>query len=220
MPLAQDRAFYPFPALSDPRWLHWTRRLAAIAQNGLTYAEGAFDRERYQELAALAAEMMGAYTGTAPERVLQLFAREDGYATPKVDVRGVVFRAGEILLVREREDGRWSVPGGWADAGLTPREAIEKEVREESGFEVRSVRLLAVYDRERHDVPPLRWSVYKMFILCDLMGGDATSSIETEEVAFFPEHALPSLSEGRSSRKQIERMFTLSRNPNGPTDFD
>jgi ADP-ribose pyrophosphatase YjhB (NUDIX family) len=206
--------------VTDPRWLEWARRVAAIARNGLTYSDGVFDRERYEELAGVAAEMMGAYSDTAPERVLHLFSLEDGYATPKVDVRAVVFRAGQILLVREREDGRWSLPGGWADAGLTPREAVEKEVQEESGFQVRATRLLAVYDRERHDVPPLRWSVYKLFILCELQGGSATASIETEEVAFFPEHGLPPLSEGRSSSRQIARMFAHARNPDWPTDFD
>lgn len=206
--------------MTDPRWLRWARRLEALAQNGLTYTEGPFDRERYHELRRVAAEMMGAYGEADPERVLGLFRREDGYATPKVDVRGVVFRDGEILLVREREDGLWTLPGGWADAGSTPSESVEREIREESGYTARAVKLLAVYDRDRHDAPPLRWSVYKLFLRCELTGGAPAASIETTEVGFFAEDRLPPLSTGRVMPAQIHRMFEHLRNPGWPTDFD
>ena len=205
---------------TDPRWLAWTRRIAAIAQNGLTYTEGPFDLERYHELRRIAAEMMGAYTDTAPERIAELFARQDGYATPKVDVRGVVFREDRILLVREREDGLWTLPGGWADAGESPREAVEKEIREESGYRTRAEKLLAVYDAERHGAPPYSWAVYKLFVRCELLGGEPKDSIETTEVGFFAEHELPPLSEGRATRGQIARMFEHLRNPAWPADLD
>ena len=204
----------------DRRWLAWTRRIAAIAQNGLTYTEGPFDRERYLELRGIVAEMMGAYTDTEPARVLELFAKEEGYATPKVDVRGVVFREDRILLVREREDGLWTLPGGWVDAGEAPRGAVEKEIREESGYATRAVKLLAVYDAERHGAPPYRWPVYKLFIHCDLLGGEPKHSIETEGAEFFAESEIPPLSEGRVTRGQVARMFEHLRHPDWPTDLD
>lgn len=206
--------------MTDPRWLEWARRVAAIAQNGLTYTEGPFDRERYLELRRIAAEMMGAYSDTPPERVLDLFTHQTGYATPKVDVRGVVFHQGRILLVQEKEDGCWTLPGGWADAGETPAEAVTKEIREESGYLVRPVKLLAVYDRDRHGAPPLPWAVYKLFIACELTGGEAAHSIETSGVGFFAEDEIPPLSLGRVMPAQIRRMFEHLRDPHLPTDFD
>lgn len=206
--------------MGDGRWVEWTRRIAAIAQNGLTYTEGPFDRERYTELRRIAAEMMGAYSETDPERVLALFAHQTGYATPKVDVRGVVFRGDAILLVREREDGLWTLPGGWADAGESPSEAVAKEIREESGYSARPVKLLAVLDRDRHGAPPLPWAVYKLFILCELEGGAPASSVETDGVDFFREDDIPPLSLGRVTAGQIRRMFEHRRNADWPTDFD
>lgn len=204
----------------DRRWLRWAQRIAEIAQNGLTYTEGPFDRERYEELRGLVAEMMGAYTATEPSRILELFQREEGYATPKVDVRGVVFRDDRILLVREVSDGLWTLPGGWADPGQSPSEAVQKEIREESGFQARACKVLAVYDRDRHGAPPLPWRVYKLFIRCELTGGEATHSIETDGVGFFAEDELPPLSLDRVAPSQIHRMFEHLRDPQLPTDFD
>ena len=206
--------------MTDRRWLDWARRIAELAQTGLTYGTGAFDRERYGELRRIAAEMMGAYSDAPPERILDLLQRDSGYATPKVDVRGVVFREDRILLVREIEDGRWTLPGGWADPGETPSEAVEKEIREESGFEARAVKLLAVHDRDRHGAPPLPWRVYKLFIRCELTGGAPRGSIETDAVEFFARERLPSLSEGRVTRSQLQRMFEHLRDPHLPTDLD
>lgn len=206
--------------MSDSRWLAWTRRIAALAQNGLAYTEGPFDRERYLELRRIAAEMMGAYGDASPEHIIALFAGEAGYSTPKVDVRGVVFKEGRILLVREREDGLWSLPGGWADAGESPTEAVEKEIREESGYETRAVKLLAVHDRDRHGSPPLPWAVYKLLIRCELLGGEPSLGLETEGVDFFGENEVPALSEGRVTPQEIRRMFEHLRNPEWPTDLD
>lgn len=204
----------------DSRWLHWTRRLQAIAQNGLTYTEGVFDRERYEELRAIAAEMIAAGAGAEPERVEGWIAAEEGYATPKVDVRGVVFRDAKLLLVREKSDGLWTLPGGWADVGESPSEAVVKEIREESGYQARAVKLIAVYDRDRHGHPPLTWYVYKMFIHCELLGGEARHSIETDGVDFFAEDEIPPLSLGRVTPAQIRRMFEHLRQPDWPTEFD
>lgn len=194
--------------------------MASLAQNGLAYAEGVFDRQRYEELRRIAAEMLAAGSDADAPEVLRLLQAEAGYATPKVDVRGVVFREGRILLVREVADGLWTLPGGWADAGESPREAVEKEVAEESGFDARAVKLLAVYDRDRHGPPPLPWSVYKLFIRCEITGGAPSGSVETSDVDFFAPDALPPLSEGRVTKAQLERMFQHLRDPLLPADFD
>ena len=204
----------------DPRWLGWARRIQALAQNGLAYTEGVFDRERYTELRAIAAQMMAAYADGDPERIEGLFAREEGYATPKVDVRAAVFRGDTLLLVREREDGRWTLPGGWADVGDTPRECVEREVTEESGYRVKATKLLAVYDGSRHGHPPrLHW-VYKLFFRCELLDGAPAHSSETDGVEFFSEDRIPPLSLGRATPAQIARLFEHHRNPEWPTDFD
>ena len=204
----------------DPNWLRWARRIHALAQNGSAYTEGVFDRERYAELNTIAAEMMAAYGDTTPERVLGLWAHEKGYATPKVDVRAAVFRDGRILLVREREDGRWSLPGGWADVGDTPARCVEREVREEAGLIVRASRLVALHDGRRNGHPPRPFHVYKLLFQCELEGGVATPSIETDEVAFFAEDALPELSGGRITAPQIALCFQHLRDPDLPTEFD
>jgi len=203
-----------------PQWLNWAQRLQAIAQSGLAYAPPQYDRERYQTLLEIAAEMMarGADTEVAPVRAL--FASQVGYATPKVDVRAAVFRAGEILLVREREDGGWTLPGGWADVGESPSQATVREVREESGYETRAVKLLALYDRNLHGHPPIAFHAYKLFFRCELTGGAPAQSAETTGVGWFAEDRLPPLSLSRVTAAQIHRFFEHYRHPDWPTDFD
>ncbi len=206
---------------TEPQWLRWSRQLMAIAQNGLTYANSSYDVERYEAVRNIAAEMMADHSGTDQERIVNLFARESGYATPKVDVRGVVFRDDAILLVKEREDGGWTLPGGWADVNESPREAVEREVVEESGYEVRATKLLAVLDRAKHPhVPPFPFHIYKVFILCDLIGGEAAASKETEEVGFFRENDTPELSVARTTPNQLARLFEHHRQPHLAPDFD
>jgi ADP-ribose pyrophosphatase YjhB (NUDIX family) len=204
----------------DPDWLRWARRIHALAQNGSAYTEGVFDRERYAELKTIAAAMMAAYGDSTPEHVLGLWAMEEGYATPKVDVRAAVFRGGEILLVRERSDGRWALPGGWADVGDTPAQCVEREVLEEAGLTVRATHLVALHDGSRNGHPPRPYHVYKLLFLCELVGGVATTSIETDEVAFFAEDALPPLSFGRVNEAQVALCFRHMREPMLPTEFD
>jgi ADP-ribose pyrophosphatase YjhB (NUDIX family) len=201
-------------------WLDKVRRIQAIAQAGLTYTDGPFDRERYHALQRIAAEMLAEQTGMDPVRALGLFAQESGYPTPKVDVRGAVFRDAKLLLVRERSDGLWTLPGGWADIGESPGEAVVKEIREETGYHTRAVKLLAVWDRDRHGHPPLPWYVYKLFVLCDLTGGQAADSIETEGADFFGEDEIPPLSLGRVTPAQVARLFEHHRHPEWPTEFD
>lgn len=206
---------------SEPKWLTWSRQLMAIAQNGMTYAENSFDRERYEQVRQVAAEMLAEQSDTDFRKVLDLFSGEVGYATPKVDVRGVVFRDDQILLVKEREDGRWTLPGGWADVNESPREAVVREVVEESGYQTRAGKLLAVWDRAKHPhVPPFPYHIYKIFILCELTGGEAAASHETEQVGFFPEDGMPDLSISRVTPGQIARLFEHHRQPDLQTDFD
>jgi len=204
----------------DYKWIGWAKRLQAIAQNGLTYTQNPFDIERYKSLRAIAAEIMATYSNVEPDCVLDLFAQEVGYATPKVDVRGAVFRDNTLLFVRERDDGCWALPGGWADVGDSPSEVAVREVYEESGYNTRAVKLLAVYDRDRQGHPPLSHYVYKLFFQCELLSGSPTPSIETDEVAFFAENEIPQLSLTRIMPAQVARIFDHHRHPDWSTDFD
>jgi ADP-ribose pyrophosphatase YjhB (NUDIX family) len=209
------------PGNTEPQWLRWSRELMAIAQNGLTFTTNPYDVERYEAVRRIAAEMMATHTGADQERIVGLFAQESGYATPKVDVRGVVFRDDAILLVKEREDGRWTLPGGWADVNESPREAVDREVFEESGYRVQATKLLALFDRAKHPHwPPFPFHIYKVFILCDLVGGDPAASNETEAVGFFRENEIPELSIARTTPGQITRLFEHHRQPDLATDFD
>jgi ADP-ribose pyrophosphatase YjhB (NUDIX family) len=204
----------------DPKWLQWAKTLQSIAQNGLTFAQDPYDRERYTQLQGVAAEIMSAYAGTDFTQVLDLFQREQGYATPKVDVRAAVFRHDEILMVLERADGRWSLPGGWADVGEAPAAVAEREVLEESGYLTQAVRLLAVYDHSRHGHAPLPFHVYKIFLQCDLLDNNPKPNAECGDAAFFPEGKLPELSLTRVTQAEVARMFDHLRNPSLPADFD
>jgi ADP-ribose pyrophosphatase YjhB (NUDIX family) len=205
----------------EPDWLAWARALQALAQTGLHYTKDPFDKDRYQQTRAIAAAMMAAGSGEPIPRILELFARDTGYATPKVAVRGAVFRDDRILLVRELVDGRWSLPGGWADVNETPAACIAREIREESGFIAHPIKLAAVLDRERQGHrPPLPQHVYMLYFICALTGGAAQTSIETTAVDFFTPDGLPELSPGRVTEAQIRRMFEHRDRPELPTDFD
>jgi ADP-ribose pyrophosphatase YjhB (NUDIX family) len=208
--------------VSTPHWIQWARALQAISQTGLHFSEGLYDKERYQQIAKIAAEILAHHTNLSEERILELNASEFGYATPKIDVRGVVFKDSKILLVREVADhDRWTIPGGWADVNDTPSQAVVREIFEESGFETQVVKLLAVYDREKQGhIPPFPFHVYKLFFLCEITGGFAHAQGETSGVAFFGESEIPELSKARVKEDQIRRFFHHSRNPDLPTDFD
>ncbi|HXT13286.1 MAG TPA: NUDIX hydrolase [Candidatus Angelobacter sp.] len=206
---------------TEPRPWVLARKLQATAQTGLEFTINHYDRERYELVAKIAAELMAAHCDTPVETFRTRFSEQSGYATPKVDVRAAAFREGKILLVREAADGLWTMPGGWADVNDSPREAVEREVWEESGFQAKAAKLAAVYDRAKHPhVPPLPFHVYKMFFLCEIVGGEATPSPETLEVGFFALDALPPLSMSRNLEFQIQRCFEHAKNPGLPTDFD
>lgn len=208
--------------MTDPKWLDRVRQVQALAQDGLAYSQNPFDRERYHALQSLAARIMADYSSTDFEKVDGLFTHEAGYATPKLDCRGVVFHDGRLLLVKELADGGWTLPGGWVDVGEPPSRAVEREVLEESGYQVKARKLLALDDRAdpRHGHPPYIFHTYKMFILCDLLGGAPADSIETRGAAFYAEDEIPPLSTMRVSREQIQRMFAHLHNPLLPTEFD
>jgi len=201
--------------------LAWARQLQAISQNGLTYAVNDYDRERYAHVEKIAAEMMAATDPeVTPQNLVEFFNREAGHATPKVDVRAGVFRDDRILLVREISDGGWTLPGGWADVGDSPSVAAVREVKEESGFDVKVTKLVAAYDRDRHPHPPIPYHAYKLFFLCELTGGAAATSNETDGVDFFAEDKLPPLSLTRTLPEQIALMFRHYREPGLATVFD
>ncbi|HYO87255.1 MAG TPA: NUDIX hydrolase [Candidatus Limnocylindrales bacterium] len=209
---------------SPHRRLNWAQRLQAIAQSGLHYNPPVFERERYEQVLEIATEMAAADSTMAPDEVRMTYAAETGHATPKVDVRGVVFKDERMLLVQEMLDGgRWTLPGGWADVGSSPAENTVREVYEESGYRVRATRLLACHDRQRHPHPPHLFHIYKLFFLCELES-DARMpdphNYETGEADWFAEDALPELSQGRVTPAQIARFFTHLRQPELPTDFD
>jgi ADP-ribose pyrophosphatase YjhB (NUDIX family) len=207
--------------MHEPEWLTIARELQAIAQTGLTFAQDPFDRARYERLRALASQLMAGGAEADLEKVVELFRGEYGYATPKVDVRGAAFADGRILLVREAVDGRWTLPGGWADVNQTAAECVVRETLEESGFQVRAVKLAAVHDYARNNHPQRALhSVYKLFFLCEITGGAPRPSEETSEVAFFSRDDLPPLSTGRTTAAQIELMFAHRAHPERPTDFD
>jgi ADP-ribose pyrophosphatase YjhB (NUDIX family) len=204
-----------------PRLLDWARRLQAIAQTGVAYAEATeYDRGRYGAVRRVAAEML-AKNGDV-EALDASLALETGHATPKLDVRGAVFRDDSILLVRERSHGKWTLPGGWVDVGESPSESVVREVREESGYDTRAVKLLALYDRDKHPHPPHPWHIWKACFLCELVDGvQHDSDDEISEVGFFARHELPELDKERiTPDAYIERFFAHREHPEWPTDFD
>lgn len=205
------------------KWLEWAQKLQAIAQTGLAYSQNPFDIDRFQQVQHIAADMMATESNLEPAAILDLFKQETGYATPKVDVRGAVFQDDKILLVKERFDGLWTLPGGYVDVGEPPSQAVEREVYEESGYQTRAVKLLALYDRNhpRHDHPPFEYHIYKLFFLCELISGTPVNSIETEDATFFAEADIPTaLSLSRVVPSQITRLFEHYRHPEWQTDFD
>lgn len=200
--------------------LEWARKVQAIAQSGLAFTTDPFDRERYEQLQELVASVLAGASGRAEDEMQQMWLHEEGYATPKVDVRGGVFVNDRVLLVRERSDGLWTLPGGWADVNESPSVAVEREIFEESGFRTRTVKLAALYDRNCHPHPPMLFHVYKLFFVCDVIGGRARTSVETDAVDFFKMDELPPLSTPRVTDGQIKRLFAHNRERGLPTDFD
>jgi ADP-ribose pyrophosphatase YjhB (NUDIX family) len=201
----------------NQKWVKWAQKIQSISQSGLAFSKDVYDIERYEELMDLSAEIMSEYTGVEKEQMKGLFAQEKGYQTPKADVRGAVFEEGKILLVKEKTNDKWSLPGGFCDVGLSPSENVIKEIREESGYEVRHKKLLALLDYHKYPHPPQPFHYYKIFIQCEIIGGNPAAGLETSEIGFFEEDALPDLSVDRNTESQIRLLFEFLRNPGKET---
>lgn len=204
----------------EPDWLTWARKLNAIAQAGLTYSENGYDRDRYQQIRDIAVDMLSRFTETDHTRIRDLFDGEQGYQTPKVEVRAAVFRDEQVLMVRERVDGLWSLPGGWADEHTSLRETVVKETMEEAGARVRPMRIIAVKDRRKSDHPPFPFGMYKVFVQCAYISGKFRENTETLESGFFSRDELPPLSTARNTAGQIEMCFLVKDKQCHQTLFD
>ncbi|GAA0472678.1 NUDIX hydrolase [Alkalibacillus silvisoli] len=204
----------------EPKWLEWAKQLQSIAQAGLTYSKDIYDIERFEMIREISSDILAQHTEIEQTVIKDLFANETGYATPKVDIRAVVFKDNKILMVKENGDGKWALPGGWGDIGLSPGEVAVNEVKEEAGYDVEVSKLISVFDKAKHDHPPSPYHVYKMFILCEIIGGQAQEGIETSAVEFFGEDELPPLSVARNTESQINIAFQHLQNPKQPVYFD
>jgi len=203
-----------------PKWLEWAREIQALSQTGYFYAVNDFQRERYKRLMEIAAEIIAGNSNLSQALLFESFQSQIGYATPRVDVRGAVFRDGKLLMVKEHLDGGWTMPGGWADVGDIPSEAAEREVWEEAGFTVRARRVVGVYDANRTGRLDV-FHAFKIIFLCELIGGEARTSNETDEVEFFDLDAIPDdLSGERTKLHHIINAFTVYNNPEMPAFFD
>jgi ADP-ribose pyrophosphatase YjhB (NUDIX family) len=201
------------------KWIEWAQEIFSLSQAGLTYSQNEFDIARYQRLQELTAEMIASQSEITKESVLTSFSMQAGYITPKVDVRGAVVRDGKILLIQERADGKWAMPGGWADLGNSPASVAEREVWEESGYRVKSEKVVAVIDANR--IEPFEfYHAYKLIFLCKLLDGEPRISYETLAVDFFDPNHLPALSSYRTDESMVQEVFAHIQDPNRPTAFD
>lgn len=203
-----------------PRWLEWAREIQSLSQTGLTYSDTEYHTQRYQRLMEIAAEIVESHTGLSKEPVLENFMVQPGYATPKVDVRGAALLNGKILLVQERADERWCLPGGWADVGDLPSQMVVREVWEESGFEVEARKVVGVYDANRSGVPLEFYHAYKIVFMCEILGGQARPSNETLAVDFFSFDDLPPLSLERTNERHLAEVLAHHQDRNRPAAFD
>src|SRR5574341_219783 len=202
-----------------PKWLDWAREIFSLSQSGLTYSGNQYDIERYKRLQEITAEMIASQSDIPKEMVLESFSMQAGYITPKIDVRGAVILDDKILLIQERADGKWAMPGGWADLGNAPASVAEREVWEESGFRVKAEKVVAVMDANR--IEPMEvYHAFKIIFLCKLLDGEPRTSHETLAVGFFDPNNLPPLSSYRTNENMVREVFAHVKNPNRPTAFD
>lgn len=203
-----------------PRWLKWAREIQSMSQTGLAYSLSDHDAERYRRLLRIAAEIVESHTGLSSDRLVENFSAQPGYATVKVDVRGAVVRDSRILLVQERRDGLWTMPGGWADVGEIPSQMVAREVLEESGFIVEPRKVIGVYDSNRAPRHLDFYHAYKIIFLCEITGGDARTGDETSAVGFFSFDDIPPLSAYRTTARHLEDIRAHVEDPSSPTIFD
>lgn len=202
------------------KWLEWAREIQSLCQTGLAFASTNYEVERYKRLLEISAEITSSYTNLSKEELTKIFMDQPGYATPKIDVRAAVIAEDKILLVQERTDDKWSMPGGWADVGDLPTQVAERETKEESGFVVKATKLIGVFDANRSGRPMEFFHAFKLIFLCDLIGGEASASSETKDVKFFPLNGLPPLSENRTNQKHINEIIYHLSDVNRPSFFE
>lgn len=202
------------------KWLKWAIEIQSLSQIGLTYTKDVYDRERYERLREISAEMLAKKTEVSIEKVKDLFCHETGYQTPKLDTRAAIFRNNKILLVHEN-NGTWSLPGGWCDVLESVKSNTEKEVREETGLNVKAVKIISIQDRNKHNKPVYAYGVCKIFVLCEVINGNFVENIETTEIRYFSLQDLPhNLAEEKTNKEQIEMCFKAYLNENWQTQFD
>jgi ADP-ribose pyrophosphatase YjhB (NUDIX family) len=202
------------------KWLEWAARLQSIAQAGITFGENQYDLDRYQQVRALSVEILHEYSGISHDKIKDLFASETGYQTPKVDIRASVFKDDKILMVREKIDGAWSLPGGWADVNTSVSESAIRECREEAGANVKPKRVIAILQADRHYDFPYPYTIYKVFVECELIENNFAANTETLDAGFFPADSLPPLSNERNTLEQIKLCFEAKKHKIFETIFD
>ncbi len=201
------------------KWLEWAMELQSLAQAGLTYGKDLYDRERYERIREISAEIMAYQTDMPIQKVKGLFCNETGYQTPKLDTRAAIFQNGNILLVKEN-NGKWALPGGWVDVNVSVKENTIKEVKEEAGLDVTADKVIAIQDRSKHNLPVYAYGVCKIFVLCTIIGGAFKKNIETTGFAYFSENELPELATEKNNAEQIKMCFDAYRDKNWSTLFD
>ncbi len=201
-------------------WLKWAIEIQALAQNGLTYTKDVYDKERFERLREISAEMLAEKTDIPVDKVKDLFCNEKGYQTPKLDTRAAIFKDGKILLVHEN-NGTWALPGGWVDVLESVGSNTIKEVKEETGLDVRNQKIIAIQDRNKHNTPSYAYGICKVFVLCELLGGEFKENTETTEIKYFSLDEVPqNLANEKTSMEQIEMCFRALNDSNWQTEFD
>ena len=204
---------------SEEKRLKWAMELQSLAQAGLTYSKDPYDKERYNQIRDISAEILAYKSDISVEKVKDLFCNEVGYQTPKLDTRAAIFENGKILLVKEN-NGKWSLPGGWVDVNVSVKENVIKEVKEESGLDVSADKIIAIQDRAKHNLPLYPYGVCKIFVLCSILGGEFEKNIETTEFQYFDKDKLPDLATEKNTVEQIAMCFEAYQNNCWITVFD
>lgn len=201
------------------KWLELIIEIQSLAQNGLAYTNNVYDKERFERLRDISAEMLSMKTDLSLAKVKDLFCNEKGYQTPKLDTRAVIFKDDKILLVKEN-NGTWSLPGGWVDVLESVASNTVKETKEETGLDVIPKRIIAIQDRNKHNKPIYAYGICKIFVLCEVIGGKFEKNIETTETDYFSLDELPLLAEAKTNKKQIEMCFKAVNDESWQVQFD
>jgi ADP-ribose pyrophosphatase YjhB (NUDIX family) len=206
----------------------WSESLAAIARTGLAFTQNLYERERYEEVLHVAADIKSAFEeSTELRRERGHFVQEwmdnigegiPGYVTPKVAIGAIVGNdAGEILLVKRAPSGVWLYPTGWADVGYSAAEVVVKEVREETGIEAEPVQLLGVVDGMRMGFT--KFGMYMLLFHCRATGGELNPHpLETDGCGWFAKDQLPQVTAG--AEWWAERAFAAINGEVFTASFD